>query len=171
MSQSPQNPQPQQPAWKAYFNPKVGGILAAVLIVGGLAFFGLNANNQPTEPEEMSDEEMLVGFQKQSLGAMGVSDSASPSTDNSNPPPLEFPAADQAAPVESAATAGPLFGSGLNGFDPSPSAPVAVTAASFERPLPGVSTAPGARPTPITPRAVANQPVWLTGTIETAADK
>jgi|GEM_PF-3490975 len=170
MSQPLQNPQSQQASWKSYFNSKVGGILAAVVIVGGLAFFGLNANNQATEPEEMSDEEMLVGFQKQSLGAMGVSDSASPTGDN-NPPPLEFPAADQAAPVESASSSGPLFGSGLNGFSSSLNNPVSVTAASFERPLPGVSTPQDARPAPIAPRVVANQPVWLTGTIETNSGK
>ncbi len=169
MSQSPMTSAPNQPAWKTYLNPKVGGVVAAVLLVGGLAFFGLSANNQSADLEEMSDEEMLVGFQKQTLGAMGVSDSASPQAENT--PPLEFPALNDATPKEAATSAGPLFGNALSPFDGSNAKTEAVTSASFERPLPGTTTSSGVRPGPVTPRAVANQPVWLTGTIETTPGK
>lgn len=168
MSQSMKSPTPEQAAWKTYLTPKIGGVVAAVVLVGGLAFFGLRANNQQADLDEISDEEMLVGFQKQSLGAMGVSDSASPSTGKE--PPLEFPAA-QDLKFNEAASPGPLFSGSPTGIEMPAAKSDAVTAASFERPLGVPSNSSPIRTSPVTPRVVANQPVWLTGTIETTTEK
>ena len=136
-----------------------------ILLVGGLAFLALSNNDDAATSDDISDEEVVMGFGPKPLGAMGVSDSASPNNENA-PPTLEFPAADLASRADAAPVPGPLFGAGPQGLEPA-SVTLPVTSASFERPA--VNQAPGqtsARQAPITPRATANQPVWLTGTIE-----
>lgn len=139
----------------------IGGLLCVVCLIG--VYWSTPATVSDSESDDPSDDDvMLTGLQP--LGAMGVSDSAN-SEDEKTPVNVSFPdKAPATLPELTRSEPGPLFGNVLPQVAPNP-LPDSVRAASFERQLvlPGASERPAG-----TPRAVANQPVWLTGTIETA---
>lgn len=168
-SKKSQSSEPGQPAWKAHLKPANLGLFAAVLLVCGLAFLAMSGSDGAATSDDITDEEVVMGFGPKPLGAMGVSDSASPSDQNA-PPPLEFPATDVTSRADAAPTQGPLFGAGPRGFEPAPKTDP-ITSASFERPASQPSGLTTGRQAPITPRATANQPVWLTGTIEASPNQ
>ena len=130
----------------------------------GLAVWGLSSDS-PTTEDLVSDDEWVNGM-KSPLGAVGVSDSAAGPMSESAPLVLPHVTPDGLATAGNAGRSteltGPLFNESISN---SPSSRQGITTAGFERPV-SSPTSGSARPITEAPRVTANQPVWLTGTIE-----
>ena len=146
-----------------------GKTLAFALM--GIAAIGLTlwcmSSDSPQTEDLVADDEWVDGM-KSSLGAVGVSDSAAGTTSDSAPLVLPSVTPDGLATASNSSRntglTGPLFNESISSPQTSRQG---VSTAGFEQPTSATSTG-AARPAVGAPRVTANQPVWLTGTIEAA---
>ena len=149
---------------KLAIRPKTVAFVLMGIAAIGLTLWGMSSDS--LETDDLVAEDEWVDAMKSPQGAAG--DSAGGSTSESTPLVLPSVTPDGLATAGSAGRntglTGPLFNESISS---SSTTRQGVSTAGFEQPM-AAPPAGSVRPITGAPRVTANQPVWLTGTIEAA---